>query len=95
MPEVSAEENKDNPKIEDEEEEEIITTTENPGRDEEEKYSEQDDEQDDECANDEFRALWENLEVALTIFTKTKNMHENSEEFEQINWSLKADIIER
>jgi hypothetical protein len=96
MPKVLTKTNKDNPKIEDEEEEEIITTTKNPGKDEEEKHSEPDQEQDDdEQANDEFRFPWENLEVSLIIFNKTTDMHEDPEEFEQINWNLKADIMER
>ena len=87
-------ESKDNPKIEEEEEEEIITTTRQENMEEEKKdpNAKEDDEDD---YTDEFRAPWENLEVALAIFEKTKAMHENPEEFEQINWNTKADILER
>ena len=48
-----------------------------------------------EYASDEFKAPWENLEVALTIFDNHMGLSENPQEFEQINWNLKADIIER
>ena len=88
---------KDNPKIEDDEEEEIITTTRNrkdsSEPEEEEKKGEENDEE--EYDQDQFKAPWENLEVALTIFNRTMSMHENPEEFEQLNWNLKADILER
>jgi hypothetical protein len=89
---------KDNPKIEDDEEE-IIDT--NPKKkkqepEEEEKVAPGQEEDDEaEYLKDEFRAPWENLEVASTIFEKVKAMHEDPEEFEQINWNLKADILER
>lgn len=49
----------------------------------------------EEDNSDEFKAPWENLEVAFAIFEKTKAMHENPEEFEQTYWNLKADILER
>ena len=85
---------------EDEEEEEIITTNPNKTKkklpeEEEDKVAQEDNDDDDEYGKDQFRAPWENLEVASTIFEKTKNMQENAEEFENNNWNLKADILER
>jgi len=101
---------KDNPVIDDEDkeddEEEIITTTKPVNEDKEEAEARKNDieksvenfkhdSDEAEYANDQFKAPWENLEVALTIFERTKSSYYSPDEFEQDHWNLKADILER
>ena len=59
------EENKDNPRVEDEEEEEIITTTKESKNEVKQEKSKKQAPVDEDDYSDEFRAPWENLEVAL------------------------------